>query len=187
MLVDASRHGYSFLLLFQPSLDWCCTELREPTLTLDVSLKTSQNEVVFSFFLRETFSTGAPRWPLWTGAGLSDGVGVWHAPQTGLLSTWSLPPVCVCQHSWIALQQCWQNSYLPHPRIRTHKQTHTLPFSLWIQSQSSPAPLFPTPGWAQILSALCKPAPLCHQDYRLCCSRLMTDNSTLLSAFARRT
>ena len=109
--------------------------------------------------------------------------------RPGLLSMYSFSPFCACQRSWIALQHCWQNSYLPHPWIpshtlahsHTHTHTHVL-FSLWIQSQSSPAPLFPTPGWAQILSALCKPALLCHQDYRLCCSRLMTDNSTLLSA-----
>lgn len=38
------------------------------------------------------------------------------------------------------------------------------------------------PGAALTSSLLCKPALLCHQDYRLCCSRLMTDTSTLLSA-----
>lgn len=88
--------------------------------------------------------------------------------------------LCVCKQSRAALQHCWQDSYLSHPRTRRHR--HTFPFFLWIPSQSSLAPLFPTLGWAHILSALCKPAPLCHQDYRLCCSKLMTDISTLLSA-----
>lgn len=41
---------------------------------------------------------------------------------------------------------------------------------------SSARLLLATPGWAQILCARCKPALLCHQDYRLRGGRLMTDN-----------
>lgn len=77
-----------------------------------------------------------------------------------------------------ALQQCRQSSYLAHP----HTRAQTFLFLFLDSEPVFCGSLFPTPGWAQILSALCKPAPLCHQDYRLCCSRLMTDISTLLSA-----
>lgn len=67
----------------------------------------------------------------------------------------------------IVLQHCWQASCSPPPGI---------------QRRSSASPLFATPGWAHILCACCKPALLCHQDYRLRRGRLMTDNLAPRSA-----
>lgn len=91
---------------------------------------------------------------------------------------------CVCSSILeTAMHQCWQYTYLPHPQNPyTHTCAHT-DFGSLCGFKASFLRLLCSPLQAGLTSSLvCKPALLCHQDYRPCCSRLMTDNSTFLSA-----
>ena len=87
--------------------------------------------------------------------------------RPGLLSMYSFSPFCACQRSWIALQHCWQNSYLPHPWIpshtlahsHTHTHTHTS-FSLY-GFKASLLRLLCSPLQAGLRSSLLSVSPLC--------------------------
>lgn len=91
--------------------------------------------------------------------------------------------LCVCQHSETAMQQCWQKvTCLTPESLRTHMRTHAQISVLFVDSK----PVF---SGSFVPYSRLRSHPLCsvsllysHQDYRLCCSRLMTDISTLLSA-----
>lgn len=150
------------------SADWCRAESHGRSLTLNASLKRPPS-LQASVFLLSSLMSSQDQSPF------SPCV-MWHAKAL-------LPFVRASVPARIVLQYCWQNRYLAYFTIltHTHAESNPLPFSLKIGKPFSLAPLFPTSGWAHIFSVLCKPTLLCHQDYWLCCSRLMSDNSTLLS------